>query len=181
MKVRLPTGNDIAKMLLLCAPKDALASLELSERTIDEFSDYFDSVGDSHKIDMIALALFYCNKSLINYKKSRVITKTLYFSPEAIHALVETVQAEIFDETHKLDEEINKQKVSQRNRRNRTAGHNKLGGYNSKKEIIIEIWASGKYRTRNECAEKEHNALGITYGTARKHLIGTPDPVTRLA
>lgn len=42
MNVSPPTGKDIAELLLLCAPKDALTELELSETTIDEFSRFFE-------------------------------------------------------------------------------------------------------------------------------------------
>lgn len=56
------------------------------------------------------------------------------------------------------------------------ARHNQRGGFRDKKRKIREIWASGKYTVRNQCAEREHDKLGITYRTARKYLDGTPDP-----
>ena len=54
--------------------------------------------------------------------------------------------------------------------------HNKSGGSNEKKRNIIKIWGSGKYTTREICAEEECGDLGISFSTARKALRNTPDP-----
>lgn len=53
---------------------------------------------------------------------------------------------------------------------------NKPGGSVETREELCKIWASGKYDSRNRCAEEECAALGISFTTARKALIGTPDP-----
>ena len=55
--------------------------------------------------------------------------------------------------------------------------NDKPGGSRKKKEAIGGAWATGKYTTRDICAEHEWEALGYkTYGTARKALINTPEP-----
>jgi len=54
--------------------------------------------------------------------------------------------------------------------------HNKPGGSVDKKEQIRAIWATGKYSTRDICAEEEHDALGMSFATARKALRNTPNP-----
>ena len=55
--------------------------------------------------------------------------------------------------------------------------HNQPGGSREKGNKIRQIWATGKYTTRDICAEKEWEALGYkTYGTARKALRNTPEP-----
>ncbi|MCP5273493.1 MAG: hypothetical protein H6936_01305 [Burkholderiales bacterium] len=42
---------------------------------------------------------------------------------------------------------------------------------------LREIWASGKYSTRDLCAEEEYQALGFpSFGSARKALRNTPPP-----
>jgi len=56
------------------------------------------------------------------------------------------------------------------------ARHNKPGGIRDKKNKLREIWASGKYSSRDRCAEEECAALGISYATARKALRNTPEP-----
>lgn len=56
------------------------------------------------------------------------------------------------------------------------AKHASPGGSRDKRDHIRKIWASGKYSSRDICAEQECAALEISYSTARKHLRGTPDP-----
>jgi len=56
------------------------------------------------------------------------------------------------------------------------AKHNRPGGSRDKQQQIREIWATGKYSTRDRCAEEEYAALGMSYSAARKALANTPDP-----
>jgi hypothetical protein len=55
------------------------------------------------------------------------------------------------------------------------ARHDRPGGSRDKQRQIREIWASGKYSSRDLCAEEECAALGMSYGAARKALKNTPD------
>lgn len=57
------------------------------------------------------------------------------------------------------------------------ARHSKPGASHELQERMREIWASGKYTSRDRCAEQECDALGIACSTARKALTGAPDPV----
>ena len=54
--------------------------------------------------------------------------------------------------------------------------HEKPGGSREKKCTIRDIWATGKYQTRQLCAEEECTALGSSYESARRALQNTPDP-----
>lgn len=54
--------------------------------------------------------------------------------------------------------------------------HSKPGGSREKQVQIREIWASGKYTTRDRCAEEECGALGMSFSAARRALENTPDP-----
>jgi len=56
--------------------------------------------------------------------------------------------------------------------------HNKPGGSREKREKIRQAWASGKYSSRDRCAEEECGALGMSFSSARKALRGTPKPTT---
>lgn len=49
-------------------------------------------------------------------------------------------------------------------------------GNRAKQEAIKGIWASGKYSSRDICAEQECAALGMSFSSARKALRGTPTP-----
>jgi hypothetical protein len=57
------------------------------------------------------------------------------------------------------------------------ARHNQPGGSRDKQRRIREIWATGKYSTRDICAEQECAALGMSFSAARKALRKAPKPV----
>lgn len=54
--------------------------------------------------------------------------------------------------------------------------HSKPGGSRDKRRMIQEIWKTGKYSSRDICAEQECAALEMSFSTARKALRGTPEP-----
>lgn len=54
--------------------------------------------------------------------------------------------------------------------------HNAKDGAHEKREAIRAAWASGKYSSRDICADEECAALGMSYSTARKALRNTPEP-----
>ncbi len=56
------------------------------------------------------------------------------------------------------------------------ARHSKPGGSREKKRQMCALWASGKYSTRDICAEQECAATGMSFSAARKALRGTPSP-----
>ncbi len=56
------------------------------------------------------------------------------------------------------------------------ARHAKLGGSRDVQAQLRAAWASGKFTSRDRCAEEECGALGISYSTARKALRNMPDP-----
>ncbi|MDD2743785.1 MAG: hypothetical protein PHV02_16080 [Rhodocyclaceae bacterium] len=58
------------------------------------------------------------------------------------------------------------------------ARHDMPGGSRAKKQQMRDIWASGKYSSRDVCAEQECAAVGLSYDKARKALIGTPAAMT---
>lgn len=54
--------------------------------------------------------------------------------------------------------------------------HSQPGGYREKHEKLKAAWASGKYTSRDECARKECEALGLSQSAARRALRRTPEP-----
>lgn len=54
--------------------------------------------------------------------------------------------------------------------------HSRPGGSHEKREKIREIWATGKYDTKDRCAEEECRALDMSFKAARNALIGEPEP-----
>lgn len=60
------------------------------------------------------------------------------------------------------------------------ARHDKPGGSRDQNRKICEIWATGKFNSRDRCAEEECGALNMTYSAARNALKNTPEPKTAL-
>ena len=54
--------------------------------------------------------------------------------------------------------------------------HDQPGGSRDKQRQMREIWATGKYSSRDLCAEQECAALGISFAAARNALKNTPTP-----
>lgn len=54
--------------------------------------------------------------------------------------------------------------------------HDRPGGSREKKMAIRAAWASGKYKSRDICAEQECAGLNMAISTARRALKGTPEP-----
>ena len=69
-----------------------------------------------------------------------------------------------------------KMKASKRAQAAANALHDKPGNSREKHAAIRAIWATGKYKSRDLCAEQECAALDMAFGTARRALRGTPDP-----
>ena len=57
------------------------------------------------------------------------------------------------------------------------ARHNRPSGSRDKQRQIREIWATGKYSSRDICADEECAALGMSFSAARKALRNAPKPV----
>lgn len=51
--------------------------------------------------------------------------------------------------------------------------HGQERGNREKKRKLLTIWKSGKYATKDQCAEKECGNFGVSFSTARKWLQGT--------
>ncbi|MDP2817539.1 MAG: hypothetical protein Q8O29_04545 [Polaromonas sp.] len=65
---------------------------------------------------------------------------------------------------------------SDRARKAADARHNKPGGSRQKQDAIRAAWATGKYTSRDICAEQECAALMMSFSTARKALRNTINP-----
>ncbi|MFC4484544.1 hypothetical protein [Cupriavidus campinensis] len=57
--------------------------------------------------------------------------------------------------------------------------HSQRKGSREKAEAIRAAWATGKYKSRTECAARKHEDLAMSLETARKALRNTPDPHSR--
>lgn len=56
------------------------------------------------------------------------------------------------------------------------ARHDQPGGSRDKQRRILESWMSGKYSSKDVCAEEECGALGMSFSAARRALKNAPKP-----
>lgn len=106
---------------------------------------------------------------------------------------VEAIEAEDFDVAFDMDSLAKPEKVDisvpseeaavgspgWRKRNAKAAAdtlHDKPGGSRDKQRQIREIWATGKYTSRDLCAEQECATLNMSYSAARRALNNTPEP-----
>ncbi len=185
MEKRNPNWEDVAKLLLLCAPKDLLAEFELTEATAQEWAALFEgdtsSMGRRFFVDTFSLALYYGNKTIVAFRRSYSLVANLYVSPEVLHSLVAHAKDEEFDATFRLKDELARQEASRRGKKLVRARHDKPDSAHSKNKAAgLELkakWASGNFDTRINCAEQEWAALGFaSLDMASKELRNTPDP-----
>lgn len=66
--------------------------------------------------------------------------------------------------------------ASKRGKKAADQRHGQPGGSRDKREKILAIWLSGKYSSKDLCAEQECAGLEMSFSSARKALRGAPDP-----
>ncbi len=66
--------------------------------------------------------------------------------------------------------------ASERGKNAADALHNKPGGTREKQNAIRNLWASGKFSSREVCAVQECDELNMSYSAARRALRNTPNP-----
>jgi len=57
--------------------------------------------------------------------------------------------------------------------------HDQKNGYRDRKERLLAAWATGAYKSRNDCAFRLCEKYGVVEETARKWLRNTPDPLVK--
>jgi hypothetical protein len=84
----------------------------------------------------------------------------------------------IQDEMVELFKEELRARVTEATARGKKAAdgrHGKPGGSRDKQKKILQAWESGKYKSRDICAEQECGSLGMSFSAARKALRNTKD------
>lgn len=111
---------------------------------------------------------------LLSYKQAEKISEMLHSEEEGLSSIqdvmnMQPVNALTLAFLIRLERKHTGKKAVE-------ARHSRSGGSREKKDMIREIWSSGKYSTRDICAEQECAGLGMSYDTARKALRRTPNP-----
>ncbi len=69
--------------------------------------------------------------------------------------------------------------ATERSRAAANALHNRPGGSREKVDAIRKIWGSGKYKSKDLCAEQECASLNMSFAAARKALRNISSPLSR--
>lgn len=108
-------------------------------------------------------------------------SQTIYHLDEAVFTL--RLAYKLLDDQASLEFsriEVERQLAKHRSENGRHLAdikHNKPGGSRDKKRQMQEMWATGKYASRDICAEQECADLKMSFSAARKALRNTPKPI----
>lgn len=169
------SGKDIVKLLAL-APKSVRDEIGLTSRNRAKVAAEFDACPDAYpSVEIMVLALFYACRSIANVTKVAPIIANLKIDAPVIHSLIRLVSTEEFSETSSLLGEIGKAAASKRAKAAVNSRHQREGSRHNQVEDgqrkVLEAWKTGKYSSKDTCAEEECSAAGIPFRTARRALI----------
>jgi hypothetical protein len=95
----------------------------------------------------------------------------LYTTVARLSQLIAAHHAEVSKALRQTREEM-----SARGKHAAEVRHGSPGKSRDKRAQMRAAWASGEYASREECAEKKHAAVGLSFSRARLALTNTPDP-----
>ncbi len=156
----------IAKLVTLNLSYDELIRRTASS---EDWADYLEGVVDQYQ-------------QLLEFsEQAREVTKHLWGSKQALGeelSRISDLKMEVSNQRRFLEGALHGRDAEKKIRATKGAEavHSKPGGSRDKQKQIRDLWASGKYTSRDICAEQECAALGVSFSTARKALRGTPDP-----
>ncbi len=112
-----------------------------------------------------------------------IVKKSKYCIKEQKHiidtlTITDDISKKVRDKKEQLQNAMDAYKRTKQAREAADILHSRPGGSREKQENIRKAWASGKYSSRDRCAEEESAALNMSFSTARKALRKTPDPPT---
>jgi len=150
--------------------EEVIKRLELAKLENYFKSWCLESFNDPDYVQFVAVAVLYSYKNESNYLKTKDIINTWYIFPAVLCQLVEhakKINSKIISATNKKSD--NAKKAAD-------ARHDKPGGSRDLKKQMQSIWLSGKYSSKDICAEEECKAVGLSFSAARKALRNLAKP-----
>ena len=129
--------------------------------------DTIESSSDAESRKYFAAGIFYFIEHALAFERAEnhIESGRYFHEAEEMYALLGLDTGELYKDFKSI-----------RARNAAEKRHSSPGGSRSKTLLIRELWASGKYSSRDICAEQESAALGMSFSAARKALRKTPDP-----
>jgi len=169
-------------LIRLYAPQDALLRMGFmdAEGNEHEFpSADFEVITSHPRVDAVTLALYYaCDNGNVSFDGDDPkfdIIRDIRVDPIVIAGLITLAKIEEAAEVMSLTDEVLRERMSAAGRRAVKARHkNPTGETQQRKdraEKLVEIWKSGKYSSKDDCAEQEWAGLEFkSFGSARRAL-----------
>ena len=129
--------------------------------------------------DLLECMAVYWLSMAVGSLAGRQISDAMNWIFEGLDALELANGIYMHNEGEVMEREATKADSSKKAKDAADARHNKPGGSNSKRDAIRAVWASGKFDTRDLCAEEEAAGLNMALSTARRALRNTPNPPGR--
>ncbi|MCQ8119832.1 hypothetical protein [Methylomonas rosea] len=102
MNKRIPSGDDVANLLLLFAPPKVLVDFDLTLDSKNDFIQYFEGENSYFKAKFTAQAIFYASYKIVNFRKSYSILSSFDIAPDVVFRLVEFSRVEGWIEEENL-------------------------------------------------------------------------------
>ncbi|MCX7208444.1 MAG: hypothetical protein NT086_21165 [Proteobacteria bacterium] len=150
LSVRKPTGRDIVDLLLLCAPKEVLDELEISENDRKGGAADFDCLDTFHFNEMFALSLFYACRSAVTRKKSVPLIQSLQINPHTLFSFREVILAEDFTELTAIYQRIKKDTYAKGG--NETARKSTIAGAKNHAKLTWVTWTKNPKLFKSKAA-----------------------------
>jgi hypothetical protein len=125
----------------------------------------------------LADSIEYCKTS---FDKGEVVSAFMrathsIFLAVQLHDLLR-INEQNSPESKELIEQVSPKIFSEHMKKAINAKHDQPGGSREIRAKIREIWATGKYPSRDKCAENVCGKFKLSYRTTRNALKGTPNP-----
>lgn len=175
-------AHAVSELMHLYAPREALLQIGLVDTDGNDFEaspDGFENVYGFGRVQMVALALYYaCGNRNIGFGRDDsklALIRDLRIDPIVLTNLIRLSEAEATGTAFSLSHDVHKEKMSARGRSAVKARHSKPNGLTQQRKAmvcqLIELWQSGKYTSRDICAEQEWEGLGFSsFRSARRAL-----------
>ncbi len=169
--------------------------------TLDEFAN---KCSGKTRTQLIKIA-FICRAEIDRYVKFAIETQEKYKSllavtlhmnelviagnlqdkidNERIARYIEEIENHLYRDHVEFREELNeeiqfeiKASKSAEAKKRINARHSQPGGSRDKRQKVLEMYATGKYKSKDNCAIEAEKTIGISFATARAALKGAKPP-----
>jgi hypothetical protein len=184
MTYSIPTKDDIAKVVAEILPNLLNPNYKFTKNE-KELANYFankNQYGEPRELALMLGAAIHVNRLnkialqglVILFKDQIMLNKKLAFIAD-----INIKMAGNYKENQEIvSSELNMIVAASKARGKKAIDirHNQPGGSRDKQARVRQAWSSGRYKSRDICAEQKCGELEMSFAAARKALRNTPKP-----